>query len=56
MVIELTGKSSETDVQAFMSSIGAKGINVQLAETGWWLGRYDKEKGPYDKAEKIELA
>jgi len=56
MVIELTGKNTEADVQAFMSSIGAKGINVQRAETGWWWGRYDKDKGPYDKAEGIELA
>src|SRR5882757_5545539 len=30
MVIELTEKSNEADVQAFLGSIGAKGINVQV--------------------------
>src|ERR1700749_4841391 len=55
MVLELTGKSSEADVQSFMSSIGAKGINVQVAETGWWWGRYDKDKQPYDKSEGVQL-
>lgn len=44
MVIECTAKSNETEISAFMESIGAKGINVQNAETGWWLGRYDKEQ------------
>jgi len=56
MVIELTPKSNEADVQAFMNTIGAKGINTQKAETGWWWGRYDKDKGPYDKSEGMELA
>lgn len=55
MVLELTGKSSEADVQAFLGSIGAKGINVQVAETGWWLGRYDKDKQPFDNKEGIQL-
>jgi hypothetical protein len=43
MVIDCS-KSDETEVSNFMDSIGAKEINVQHAETGWWLGRYDKEQ------------
>lgn len=47
MVIECTAKTNETEAQAFLQSVGAKGINVQVAETGWWLGRYDKDKTPF---------
>ena len=55
MVIELTGKSNEADVQAYLGSIGAKGINTQVAETGWWWGSYAKNKQPYDNREGIQL-
>jgi len=44
MVIECTEKTNEAELTAFLQSIGAKGINTQVAETGWWLGRYDKEQ------------
>jgi hypothetical protein len=44
MVIECTPKTNEADAIAFMNNIGATDINVQHAETGWWLGRYDKEQ------------
>jgi Protein of unknown function (DUF3341). len=44
MVIEVTPKNSESDITAFLNNIGAKEINTQNAETGWWLGRYDKEQ------------
>jgi hypothetical protein len=43
IVIECTEKTSESEVQAFLKSVGAQGIQTQVAETGWWLGRYDKE-------------
>src|SRR5712675_3670308 len=36
MVIECTEKSNEEEIKAFLQSIGAKGINTQVAETGWW--------------------
>jgi hypothetical protein len=51
MVIECTQKTNETEVINFLQSIGAKEINVQEAETGWWLGRYDKDKIPFEKKE-----
>ncbi len=44
MVIECTPKTDESEVKAFLGTLGAKEINVQHAETGWWLGRYDKEQ------------
>ena len=43
MVIDCS-KNDENEVSDFMTSIGATEINVQHAETGWWLGRYDKEQ------------
>jgi hypothetical protein len=44
MVIELTSRTNEEEVKAFLQSNGAKEVNVQHAETGWWLGTYDKEQ------------
>src|SRR5450432_1536828 len=48
MVIECTAKTNETEVQGFLKSVGATEINVQVAETGWWLGRYDKDSLPFE--------
>jgi Protein of unknown function (DUF3341) len=53
MVIECTEKSSETEISAFLASVGAVGINTQIAETGWWLGRYDTEMPPLGQKELI---
>lgn len=47
MVIECTAKTNEADVSAFLNNVGAKEVNVQHAETGWWLGRYDKDSKPF---------
>jgi len=44
MVIECTAKTNESEASAFLGSLGATEINTQVAETGWWLGRYDKEQ------------
>jgi len=44
MAIECTDKTNEADVIKFLKSNGAIDVNVQQAETGWWLGRYDKEQ------------
>jgi len=44
MVIDCSAKNNESEVSGFLASLGAKDINVQLAETGWWLGTYDKEQ------------
>jgi len=47
MAIECTAKTNEADVINFLENNGAIEINVQQAETGWWLGRYDKEQKLY---------
>lgn len=44
VVIECTGKTNETEVTTFLASLGASEVNIQHAETGWWLGRYDREQ------------
>ena len=44
MVIEATPKTNDDVVTGFLESIGATEVNIQHAETGWWLGRYDKEQ------------
>jgi hypothetical protein len=52
MVIECTNKTNDEDVQAFLRNAGASEVNVQYAETGWWLGRYDREQKLYRELEK----
>ena len=47
MVIECTAKTNETDVINFLQNNNAIEVNVQDAETGWWLGRYDKPQKLY---------
>lgn len=47
MVLECTAKTNEAEASAFLTSIGAQQVNTQIAETGWWLGTYDKEKKLY---------
>ena len=48
MVIECTAKTNEADLSSFLGAAGAKEISVQEAETGWWLGRYDHDKKPFE--------
>jgi hypothetical protein len=54
MAIECTDKTNEEEVREFLNSVGAKEISTQYKETGWWMGRYDKETKLYrEKAEAI---
>jgi hypothetical protein len=48
MVIECTDKTNENDLTAFLSANGAIETDVQIAEDGWWLGRYDKDELPFE--------
>ena len=52
MVLECTDKTNENEVQDFLQKAGASEINLQYAETGLWLGRYDKEQKLYRELEK----
>lgn len=40
MVIECTPKTNVEDLEALLKNLGAVETNVQIAETGWWLGTY----------------
>lgn len=53
MALECTDKTNEQEAIAFLNSIGATDVKVQYKETGWWLGRYDKESHQFEK--KTEL-
>jgi len=44
MVIECTAKTNVDDLQAFLKNNGALEVNVQEAETEWWVGTYDKDQ------------
>ncbi|MFT3704208.1 MAG: DUF3341 domain-containing protein [Agriterribacter sp.] len=44
MVIECTSKTNVKEAEAFLATSGATEVNVQLAETGWWLGLYNKDR------------
>ena len=44
MVIECTSKTNVDDLQDFLNNAGAVEVNVQDAESGWWIGTYDKEQ------------
>lgn len=47
MAIEVTPKTNAADVESFLKNAGAEDVNVQDAETGWWIGRYDREQQLY---------
>jgi hypothetical protein len=47
MAIELNAHTPEAEVIAFLKATGAKETSVQVAESGWWYGRWDK-KEPYE--------
>jgi len=44
MAIECGEHTNVDDLVAFMKSTGAVEVDVQVAEEGWWLGRYDKDE------------
>jgi hypothetical protein len=43
------------EIKAFLQSAGAKEITVQEAETGWWLGRYDKDRKLFEERKESSL-
>ena len=55
MVIECTAKTNEAEAIAFLKNTGAIEMNVQEAETGWWLGRYDKDTKPFENKEIVTV-
>lgn len=53
MVIELTPQSNEDEIKSFLQDNGAMEINTQVAEEGWWFGRYDREQKLYRTEEVV---
>jgi len=53
MAIELNERSNEAEIISFLQNAGAKDVSVQLKETGWWLGRYDKERRLYENRPEV---
>ena len=49
MAIECTEKTNEGEVSDFLRNIGAVEVSTQYKETGWWIGRYDKETNLFGK-------
>jgi hypothetical protein len=53
MALECTDKTNEQEAITFLNSLGAKGVNVQYKETGWWLGTYDNDRMRYGKRTEV---
>ncbi|MDE3236965.1 MAG: DUF3341 domain-containing protein [Bacteroidota bacterium] len=49
MVIECTDKTNTADLEAFLSNNGAMEVKTEIAEDGWWFGRYDKDELPFEQ-------
>ena len=56
MALECTDTTNETEALGFLKSLGASEVQVQYKETGWWLGRYDKERKVFEKEEATVTA
>jgi hypothetical protein len=53
MVVECTEKTNVSELKTMLEGGGAEAVHTQNAETGWWLGRYDKNTKPYENPANI---
>ena len=53
MVIECTSNTNVEDLKGFMQKAGAIEVDYQVAEPGWWFGRYDKEQNLYAEPSSV---
>ena len=44
MVIEMTGDTSDVEMLDYLKSTGAVDTKIEIAESEWWYGRWDKEE------------
>jgi hypothetical protein len=49
MAVELNDEVTEQEALDFLKTTGAIETNIQVAETEWWYGRWDREE-EYQKA------
>jgi len=54
MAIECTDKTNTNEAEVFLKSAGAIEVKTEVAEDGWWLGRYDKDEILFEN--KLSLA
>jgi hypothetical protein len=47
MAVECTERTNVEDLKGFLQSAGAVEVNYQVAESGWWFGRYDVDQKLY---------
>lgn len=52
LALECTDKTNEAEVLGFLRDTGAKDVQVQYKETGWWWGRYDREEKRFERKEQ----
>ena len=53
MAIECTEKTNEAEVSQFLGNIGAKEVFTRSVETGWWIGRYDRDDRPVTRTVEV---
>lgn len=56
MAIECTSNTNVEEAKNFLAAAGAREVNVQMAETGWWLGRYDMDRKLFDRKTDVATA
>ncbi|MGZ3839520.1 MAG: DUF3341 domain-containing protein [Flavisolibacter sp.] len=47
MAVECSEKTNASEVTEFLQSMGAVEVTTMHKETGWWIGRYDKQEKLY---------
>lgn len=52
MVIEATAKTNIDDLKGFLTNNGSGEVYEQVAEDGWWFGRYDKDEIPFENRQQ----
>lgn len=53
LALECTAKTNEIEAKAFLENAGAKEVTIVNKETGWWLGRYDKDDSKLIQKEAV---
>jgi hypothetical protein len=56
VAIECTSNTNVEEARNFLAAAGAREVNVQIAETGWWLGRYDMDRKLFDRKADVATA
>ncbi|HEX6333605.1 MAG TPA: DUF3341 domain-containing protein [Flavisolibacter sp.] len=49
MAVECTSKTNEAEATQFLQGLGALEVTTMHKETGWWIGRYDRETRVFEK-------